>query len=65
MLLSDKGLEDETPESDAHDLTEDDRTIFGAASSGEGDVDEIIVPVDPIVIVVFISDGYDEAVASK
>ena len=39
MLLSDSGLDDETPESDAHDLTEADRTIFGALSSGDGDVE--------------------------
>jgi len=39
MLLSDNGLDDETPESDAHDLTEADRTIFGALSSGDGDVE--------------------------
>ena len=59
MLLSDNGLDDETPESDAHDLTEADRTIFGALSSGDGDVEwfEFIVDV--------INDGHDEAVASR
>ena len=35
MLLSDRGLDEETPESDAHDLTEAERTSLG-------EVDEII-----------------------
>jgi hypothetical protein len=61
MLLSDNGLEEETPESDAHDFTEADRTIFGAVSSGDGDVDEIVV----LVVVAVISEGHDKAVASK
>jgi hypothetical protein len=62
-LLSDNGLDDETPESDAHDLTEADRTIFGAVSSGDGDVDEVIVFV--VIIVEVVSEGHDKAVANK
>ena len=34
-----------TPESDAQDFTDADRTIFGAESSGDGDVEEVIVEV--------------------
>lgn len=60
ILLSDNGLEDETPESDAHDLTEAERTIFGAVSSGDGDVDGIIV-----LFVAVVNEGQDEAVANK
>ncbi len=59
ILLSDNGLDDETPESDAHDLTEADRTIFGTVSSGDGDVDEVVV------IVEVVSEGHDKAVANK
>ncbi len=62
-MLSDNGLDDETPESDAHDLTEADRTIFGAVSSGDGDVDEVIVFV--VIIVEVVSEGHDKAVANK
>lgn len=61
MLLSDKGLEEETPESDAHDLTEADRTSFGAISSGEGDVDEIIA----WLVVVVASEGHDVDVCGE
>lgn len=57
MLLSDRGLEDETPESDAHDLTDADRTIFGAVSSGDGDVDEVMGFV--------VRDGHEDAVANE
>ncbi len=60
ILLSDNGLDDETPESDAHDLTEADRTILGAVSSGDGDVDEIIGFVVEVV-----SEGHDKAAANK
>ena len=51
------------PESDAHDLTEADRTIFGIVSSGDGDVDEVIEFV--VGIVELVSDGQDDAVANK
>jgi hypothetical protein len=54
MLLSDNGLEEETPESDAHDLTEADRTSFGAVSSGDGEMDEFIA-----LLVVVASEGHD------
>ncbi len=64
ILLSDNGLDEETPESDAQDFTEADRTIFGAVSSGDGDVDEKIVLVVAAAVVV-VSKGHDEAVASK
>ena len=57
MLLSDKGLDEETPESDAHDLTEADRTSFGAISSGDGDVDEIIALLTIVVVVA--REGHD------
>ncbi len=57
ILLSDNGLDDETPESDAHDFTDADRTIFGAVSSGGGDVEEVIVEV--------VSEGHDKAAANK
>lgn len=61
--MSDNGLDDDTPESDAHDLTEADRTIFGTVSSGDGDVDEVIEFA--VNIVEFVSDGHEEAVANK
>jgi len=60
MLLSDNGLDEETPESDAQDLTDADRTIFGTVSSGDGDIDDI-----RLLVVVVISEGHDEVVASK
>lgn len=41
-MLSDRGLDEETPESDAQDLTEADRTIFKAESSVVGEFEEII-----------------------
>ena len=62
MLLSDKGLDEETPESDAHDLTEADRTSFGAISSGDGDIDEIIAL---LVVVVVASEGHDVDVGGE
>ena len=53
MLLSDNGLEDETPESDAHDLTEADRTIFiGISWSGDGEV---------VFVIPMVSEGHDDA----
>jgi hypothetical protein len=39
-------------------LTDADRTIFGAVSSGDGEVDEVIV-------FVVVSDGHEDAVANK
>ncbi len=60
ILLSDNGLDDETPESDAHDLTDAERTIFGVVSSGDGDVDEF----DVLFVVEVVNDGHD-AVANK
>lgn len=61
ILLSDKGLDDETPESDAQDLTDAERTIFGAVSSGEGEVEERTA----CAVAVVIREGHEEAVASK
>ena len=60
MLLSDRGLDDETPESDAHDFTDADRTIFGTLSSGEGEFEGNIARERPVT-----NDGHDEAVANK
>ena len=58
ILLSDNGLDDETPESEAQDLTDAERTIFGTVSSGDGEVDEC-------TRCAVIKEGHDEAVASK
>lgn len=58
-MLSDNGLDDETPESDAQDFTEADRTIFGVVSSGDGDV------AGMIVLVVVLVNECEEAVANK
>ena len=63
ILLSDSGLDDETPESDAQDFTDADRTIFGVVSSGDGDVEEITVPV--IAVMVVVRTGHESAVASR
>jgi hypothetical protein len=70
-LLSDNGLDDETPESDAHDFTDAERTIFGGISSGDGDVAGIV-----LVIVIdvsgtatkgvdVVSEGHEEIVDDK
>lgn len=56
-MLSDNGLDDETPESDAHDLTDADRTIFGVISSSGGEFDEVKVDVG--------NEGQDAAAANK
>lgn len=64
MLLSDSGLDEETPESDAHDLTEAERTIFGVVSSGDGEVEETIVLL-VVVAAAIVNEGQDEAVANK
>ena len=60
MLLSDSGLDEETPESDAQDFTDADRTIFGVVLSGDGEADDRFGLV-PVVI----SEGHDEAVARR
>lgn len=59
ILLSDNGLDDETPESDAQDFTEADRTILGAVSSGDGDVAGIFM------LVGFVNAECEVAVANR
>ena len=60
MLLSDSGLDEETPESDAQDFTDADRTIFGVVLSGDGEADDRFG-----LVVVVIREGHDEAVARR
>lgn len=63
ILLSDKGLDDETPESDAQDLTDAERTILGAASSNGGDIDD--GRFELLLLCIIVNDGHDATVARR
>lgn len=56
--MSDRGLDEETPESDAQDFTDAERTIFiGISCSGDGEVDDVKV----VFVIPVANEGHEEA----